>query len=145
MSGVTLDELLVEVGVNPVLLDKACTGEHLRDIALSLESWREVARHLGLSSADVETTERNAHSEQERKREILEMWKAKFAFKARYRILIEVLLKMGRADQAQQICRLLVSQQPNEGVFIFNCYLVYCLASSLVHCGCLIPRRHQCT
>ena len=124
MSGVTLDELLVKVGVNPALLDETCTSEHLRDIALSLESWREVAPYLGLSSADVVTTERNAHSEQERRQKILEMWKSKFTFKATYRVLIEVLLKMGRAEQAQQICCLLVSQQRNEGAFICNSYLM---------------------
>ena len=116
-AGVTLNELLKEVRVAPEQLDETCTGEHIRSIALFLVSWREVAPYLGLSTADVETSEGNSRSEQEKKQKILELWSAKFAFKARYRTLIEGLLKIGRADQAQKICCLLVPQQTNEGVF----------------------------
>ena len=46
----------------------------------------------------------------------LELWKDKFAFKAKFRVLVEALLKIGSADQAEQVCRLLVSQQPSESV-----------------------------
>ena len=114
MSGVTLDELCKEVGVTLTQLDKACTSEHLRDIALFLESWRHVAPHLELSNADVEAAEMNANSEEGRRQKILETWKAKFAFKAKYQVLIETLLKIGRADQAEKVCRVLIPQQPTE-------------------------------
>ena len=57
--GVTLDELLDEEGVSPAQLDKPCTREHLRDIALFLESWRTVAPHLGLPKAQVVEVERD--------------------------------------------------------------------------------------
>ena len=110
-AGVTLDDLLGEVGVTHAQLDKPCSPENLREIALFLESWRELAPHLGLSSAQVEAIERDAHSEQEKRLKILESWKAKFAFKAKYRLLVEVLLKIGRANIAEEICRLLVQQQ----------------------------------
>lgn len=116
MSEVTLDELRVKLGVTPALLDKTCTDEHLRDVALFLESWRIVAPHLGLSSFDIATIERNVHTEEERRQKFLETWRSKFAFKAKYRILVEALLKVGRADQAQQVCSLLVPQQPDDGV-----------------------------
>ena len=110
-AGVTLDDLLGEVGVTHAQLDKPCSLENLREIALFLESWRELAPHLGLSSAQVEAIERDGHSEQERRLKILELWIAKFAFKAKYRVLVEVLLKIGRANIAEKICRLLVQQQ----------------------------------
>lgn len=120
MSGVTLDELRMEVGLNLTQLDKACTNEHNQDIALFLESWRNVAALLGLSRAEVEAAKMNAHSEEERRQKILETWKAKFAFKAKYRVLIEVLLKIGRADEAEKVCRILLPQQPYEGVSVLH-------------------------
>ena len=124
MSGVTLNELLREVGVTSAQLDETCTNEHLLSIAVFLESWKEVAPYLGLSNDDVVATEGNSHSEQEKKQKILRIWSAKFAFKAKYRTLIEGLLKIGRADQAQKLCCLLVPQQTNEGVF-FKSYLMF--------------------
>ena len=113
MSGVTLDELLKHVGLTDKQLDETCTHEHLRDIALFLTSWRTLAPQLELSS-EVEAIEKDAHSEKERMQKFLEAWKAKFAFKATYRVLVEALLKIGSADQAQQVCDSLVSQQPSE-------------------------------
>ena len=115
MSGVTLDELLEEVGVSPTQLDKACTREHLQDIALFLESWRTVAPHLGLSKVQMEQVERDGAEENEKRLKFLESWKGKFAFKAKYMVLVEALLKIGRADQAEQVCCLLV-QQPKKRI-----------------------------
>ena len=115
MSGVTLDEILEEVGVTPSQLDNACTREHLQDVALFLESWRTVAPHLGLSSAKVEEVERDETEEKAKKQKILEAWRAKFTFKAKYRVLVEALLKISRADQAVKVCRLLVSRCSKEG------------------------------
>ena len=116
MSGVTLDELLEEVGITHKQLNKKCTNEHLHGIALFLKSWRTLAPQLGLSDSEVEAVERNSHGEEEKKQKFLESWKAKFAFKAKYRVLVRALLKIGRADQAEEVCRLLVSQQPSKSV-----------------------------
>ena len=96
-------------------LDKACTSEYLQDIALFLESWRTVAPHLGLSRVQVEQVERDGTEENEKRLRFLESWKGKFAFKAKYIVLVEALLKISRADQAEQVCRLLV-QQHKEGI-----------------------------
>ena len=116
MSGVTLNELLEEVGITHKQLNEKCTNEHLHNIALFLKSWRTLAPPLGLSDSEVEAVERNSHGEEEKKQKFLESWKAKFAFKAKFRVLVQALLKIGRADQAEQVCRLLVSQQPSKSV-----------------------------
>jgi len=118
MSEVTPDELLKEVGISPTQLNKPCTREHLQDIALFLESWRTVARHLGLSKVQVEDVECDASAEKEKRQAFLESWKAKLGFKATYMVIVEALLKMGRADQAEQVCRVLVPQQPKEGTLL---------------------------
>ena len=112
MSGITLDEVLKETKVHPTQVGKPCTTEHLRDIALFLESWQTVASHLGLSTTDVEQVERDAASEEIKRQKVLEMWKNRWAFKATYRVLIEALLKIGHADQAEKVCRLL---EPKKG------------------------------
>ena len=113
MAEVTLDELLEEVGISPFQLDKPCTSEHLQDIALFLESWRTMAPHLGLSKIQVEEVESNGRAETEKRQKILESWKAKFAFKATYIVLVKALLKTSKADLAERVCRLL----PKEGTF----------------------------
>ena len=119
MSGVTLNELLEEVGVTSMQLDEKCTNEHLHDIALFLTSWRTLAPCLGLSS-EVEAVDRDAHNEKEKRQKFLETWKAKFAFKAKYKVLVEALLKIGSADQAEKVCHLLVSQRPSKDVSKFK-------------------------
>ena len=121
MSGITLDELLKEVGLTPKQLEEKCTNEHLHNIALSLKSWRTLAPHLGL---EVDAVDRDAHGEEEKKQKCLESWKAKFAFKATYRVLVEALLKIGNADQAEEVCRLLVSQRASKDVSKFKCLLL---------------------
>ena len=124
MSGVTLDELLKEVGITHMQLEEKCTNEHLHGISLSLKSWRTLAPQLGLSSSEVEAVDRDAHSEKERRQKCLESWKAKFAFAATYRVLVEALLEIGNADQAEEVCRLLVSQRASKDVSKFKCLLL---------------------
>ena len=119
MSGVTLDELLKEVGITHKQLKEKCTNEHLHGIALSLKSWRTLAPHLRLSSSEVEAVDKDAHSEKERRQKFLELWKDKFAFTATYKVLVEALLENGNADQAEEVCRLLVSQQPSKDMSMF--------------------------
>ena len=102
MSGVTLDELLKEVGISPTQLNKPCTSEHLQ----------------GLFKVQVEDIERETEKEKEKRQAFLESWKAKFAFKATYMVIVKALLKIGRADQAEQVCRVLVPQQPKEGTLL---------------------------
>ena len=115
MSGVTLEELLEEKGVHPSQLDRVCTDEHLLEIALFLESWRTVARYLGLSKVEVEDVERDGKEEAHKRLKILEAWMAKLTFKAKYALLVKQLLKIGRADQAAKVCNLLVSPDSKEG------------------------------
>ena len=114
MSGVTQDELLHRVGIKPTQLDEVCSDEHLRKIAQSLESWRELRVHLGLSRADGEEIERDSRSEPEKRQKILQLWRDRFAFKATYKVLVEGLLSIGNAKMAETVCRL-VKQQSDVG------------------------------
>ena len=62
-----------------------------------------IAPHLGVSADghdSINPKEKN-------------QWKQRFAFKATYKCLVEVLLEVGRADVAEKVCSLLVSTAGN--------------------------------
>ena len=122
MSGVTLDELLDKVGVKPTQLEEVCSDEHLRKIAQSLESWRELSVHLELSGADVEVIERDKCSVPEKRQQMLQKWREKFDFKATYRVLVEGLLSIGNAKMAHTVCHLVKQQSNVRGKFLFVYY-----------------------
>jgi len=68
-----------------------------------------------LSTVEVEEVEKDGREERVKRQKLPESWKTKFAFKAKYRMLIVALLKIGRTDQAQQVCHVLLSQHSKEG------------------------------
>ena len=107
MAAVTLDELLKETKIHPERLNKCISDDHLLKIALLLPSWQKVTPHLGLSEIDVSDVEREGKDEQEKRQNALQKWKGKFAFKATYRKLVEVLLSLSMADIAEKICYIL--------------------------------------
>ena len=104
MSRVTLQELMSHVGVSAEVRKEPCTEAHLSTIALWLPDWQIAAPHLG-ASADAHVST----NQQEKNRYVLNQWKQRFAFKATYKHLVEVLLTVGRADVAEEVCSLLAS------------------------------------
>lgn len=119
MAGVTIDELVKQTSIQPERLDEKVNNDHLRKIALLLRSWRLVALHLGLSDIDVSDLEKEGKDEQERRIKALQKWKEKFAFKAKYKELVEVLLQLSMADTAENICHIL------KGSYEYVCYHVH--------------------
>ena len=107
MAAITLEELLEEVGLRPEKLDESISDDHILAIALFLTSWREVAVYLGLSENDIDVIEHERKHEKEKRLGTLQKWKGKYAFKATYRKLLEVLLSLAMADVAEKVCRLL--------------------------------------
>ena len=105
-SPVTLDELVATVGISLETLDQKCTDEHTRTISEFLD-WRRVAPYLELDDAAIQVIERDSGDEPQRRLKTLQKWKERFAFKATYKMLVEVLLTVGRADHAEKVCKLL--------------------------------------
>ena len=95
-----------ELRISLNLLDQKCSDEHLRSISLFLD-WRRVAPHLGLSKRDVEAIEAENRTESERRLEVLQKWKQMYGYKATLKNFVAVLLAVGNADDAEQVCRLL--------------------------------------
>ena len=106
MEPPTLEELVKKVGISLHLLDQKCSDDHLRSISLFLD-WRSVAPHLGLSERDIEAIEFDKKTEDERRLAVLQKWKRKYGYKATLKRLVAVLLAVGNADDAEQVCCLL--------------------------------------
>ena len=114
MNPPTLAELVTEIGISQDLLDQKCSDADLNSISQFLD-WRTVAPHLGLDPtaiADIDCK----RTEPEKRVETLQRWKKKFGFRAKFRALVEILMKIGNADHAEKVCRLL--KQQDEGTCI---------------------------
>ena len=109
MAGVTFEELIAYVGISADELNKPCSDEHITSISLFLTNWQTVAPHLGLTETDEEDVEEEGKKTQD-KSKILRRWKNKKSFKSTYRVLVDVFLKLGKANLAEKVCRLLVDE-----------------------------------
>ena len=107
MAAITLKDLLKRVDVHSEKLDVFISDDHLREIAIFLTSWRKVATYLELSENDLDDVEREGKDEQDKRLKALQIWKGKFGFKATYRKLVEVLLRLTKADIAERVLLLL--------------------------------------
>ena len=107
MEQVTVEKMLMEVGVHPEKLNERISDDHLCEIALFLTEWKTVVPFLGLDENDVDAIEQEEKKEQVKKLKALRKWKSKFVFAATYRKLVEVLLSLGMADVAEKACHLL--------------------------------------
>ena len=109
MDVITLDELLKKTEIHPQKLNGHISDDDLREICLfkTLTNWRTVATYLGFDKNDLDVIKQEEVDEQMRKLNALEKWKGKFGPKATYRELVDVLLKLEKADAAEDVCHLL--------------------------------------
>ena len=107
MAAVTISELVEAVGISEASLRKRCTDEHLNSVAHFLD-WQTTAPYLGLSEKEIEDIEDEDRRNEVRRRKTLQIWKRKHCFKATYRRLVDIFLRLGRADHAEELCRLLL-------------------------------------
>ena len=110
MERPTLDGLVKKLGISLTLLDQKCSDEHLKSISLFLD-WRTVAPHLGLSETDIQDIDIDKRTEPEKRLKALQKWKMKYGYVATLKNLVQVLLKVDHADNAEHVCRLLQPQK----------------------------------
>ena len=110
MERPTLDGLVKKLGISLTLLGQKCSDEHLKSISLFLD-WRIVAPHLGLSETDIQDIDFDKRTEPEKRLKALQKWKMKRGYLATFKNLVQVLLKVDHADDAEQVCRLLQPQE----------------------------------
>ena len=106
MAAVTLEALVTSVGVPLESLERKCTYEHMVTISEDLDDWRRVAPWLKLSEAAVVEIEQDGKNEPQKRLKTLQMWRGRLGYFATYRMLVDVFLRVGRADQAERVCKL---------------------------------------
>ena len=107
LSLVKLCDLLSHCKLEEADLDREVLSADYNKISRYLCKWKLLVPELGLTEAELEAIEENHSKEEARRVSLLKEWKAKFAWKATYRVLIEALLGIQRAEDATGICQLL--------------------------------------
>lgn len=103
------------------LAERTCSvqisDKHLKDISSSLcTKWRDLPAYLNMETTVVHDMERNFTTEESRRYGFLCTWKERKGSDATYKVLVSVLLGIKCRNEAEGVCKLLVSsvsaQQP---------------------------------
>ena len=105
----SVDDLIAQSGVWNI--DSECSDVDIRDFADFCDPWRQVGLHLGLTNGQLNAIDEDNRTVSLKRLGVLQKWKEMFVFKATYRVLIEALLKCGKADTALRVCNTLAQRQ----------------------------------
>lgn len=100
-------------------LEEECSRKLLLEIARLCEPWDMLAPGLGLSEAEISSIDyKYGHSDEEKRRAVLERWKETFSFNATCRKLMDAFLSWPCecARGAQEVCRTLNSKNDPENI-----------------------------
>ena len=92
-------------------MDQECSQQVLLSLAKHCVEWQLIGFHLELTKSDIVAVNGDYGSVDEKRIGMLGRWKEKFAFKATYRLLIEALLSCGKASDAIEACKAIVSSK----------------------------------
>ncbi len=102
-----LQELMDKYHINTVQLDREIPDNEIPFIAAYFDGVELYAKAMGLSAAD-QTTVKTILLQYDAQTAImkcLSIWKQRCAFKATYRALLELLLRLNRTKVAAQVCQ----------------------------------------
>ena len=124
-GGVGLQELMDRYRVNTVQLDREIPDNEVPVIAAYFDSLELYSQAMGLSAADQSTVKTSLvqYDAQSAMAKCLSIWKQKNSFKATFRALLELLLRLNRTEVAAQVCQYLT--QNVSTVKHFNYYHNY--------------------
>ena len=110
VTEITLQDVAARAGINRLdILDQECSQLVLLDLAKHCVEWQLIGFHLELTKADIVAVDGDYRSIDEKRIGMLGRWKEKLAFKATYRAFIEALLSCGKASDAIEACKAIVS------------------------------------
>ncbi len=112
------------MGVSKTLLERQCSREHLRKIAVLVPNWRELAINLGVQEGYIMDINSDQHltGPVMKAQSVLYQWHRANGFMASYEILIAGALQ-GDAVLAERVCKIAKGQQIMVHMFI----LIFCL------------------
>ena len=108
----TLQDVAAQAGLKMLdVLDQECSQQVLLRLAKHCVDWQLTGFHLELTKSEITAVDGDYRSIDEKRIGMLGRWKEKFAFKATYRVFIEALLLCGKASDAIDGCRTIVSSK----------------------------------
>ena len=109
---VTLQDVAAQAGLKTLdVLNQECSQQVLLRLAKHCVDWQLTGFHLELTKSDIVAVDEDYRTAEQKRVEMLRKWKEKFAFKATYRVFIEALLSCGKASDAINACRDIVSSK----------------------------------
>ena len=110
LSKLSLQDVVAQADIKCLdILDQECSQQVLLSLAKHCVDWQLIGFHLELTKADIVAVDGDYRSIDEKRVGMLGRWKEKFAFKATYRVFIEALLSCGKASDAIEGCKAIVS------------------------------------
>ena len=108
----TLQDVAAQAGLKTLdVLDQECSQQVLLRLAKHCVDWQLTGFHLELTKSDIVAVDEDYQTAEQKRVEMLRKWKEKFAFKATYRVFIEALLSCGKASDAIDACRAIVTSK----------------------------------
>ena len=106
---ISLENLKRRTGVTDEQLEKEVNDLHLDDLSEHIVDYRKYGPRLHLSEADIKNIEHNPRLYDSVKlitAEVFKEWHKKLSFKATYKELVEVALKLEDGTGAEIICKI---------------------------------------
>ena len=103
---VTLPDLKAKFHLSQKQLDQQVSEDHLLEVSMIIDNHQVLGPHLGLPGPAMATINPNLDITLQRM-QMLQMWRQRYAYNATYNAIIEILLKLGKAQQARCVCELL--------------------------------------
>ena len=111
---ISVQDLVESCGLELACLDREVTYEDFHEISHCLTQWQPLAPKLiqdnTKAKAAVEAIESEHSSAVKQKIAFLDTWKERMAFKATYRVLVDALLSIGKAESARKVCKTLTGK-----------------------------------
>ena len=109
LSTLKVEDLIAKSGVKNI--DKECSDNDILEFGDFCDPWELVGKYLRLGESELSAIAEDNRTVSLRRLGVLQKWKSKLAFKATYRVLIDALLKCGKAHQALQVCQILAQRE----------------------------------
>ena len=93
------------------VLDQECSQQVLLRLAKHCMHWQLIGYYLLLTEHEITAVDGDYRLIDEKRIGMLGRWKEKFAFKATYRVFIEALLSCGKASDAIDACKAIVTSK----------------------------------
>ena len=108
----TLEDVAIRGGIKCLdVLNQQCSQDVLLSLANHCVDWQLIGFHLKLTKGDIAAVDGDFRTVDEKRIGMLGRWKERLAFKATYGMFIEALLSCGKASDAIEVCKAIVSSK----------------------------------